>query len=285
MAAEPEAAPQPDDFSSLRWQIGLSTGKGMVEEGFEFAAKNDIGWLELACQEPVNFPREFDAARIASVRSLIDQYAMRCVVHSASFVNTAEIMPGVREACEEHLKEYVRLTHQLGCDTLIVHAGYHFGLGLAEPIAALVQTLRGCVALAEDLGVEMVLENMNVLPPEAEIRYLGCTADEVAEILDAVDSPHLTCCLDLGHAHLLPDGARAFADRFAGRIGHVQLTDNDGIHDHHLALGDGTLDLADAFGQLQRFGYQRCIAIELSGREQQLRSLSHLDRFFGRERK
>lgn len=271
-------------FGVLRDQIGLSTGKVPLEEAFAFAAEHGVGWLELACQEPVNFPRTFDAARIDRVRGLIEEYSMTCVVHSASFVNTAETMPGVREAAEEHLKEYIRLTRDLGCETLIIHAGYHFSLGLDEPLAALRQTLRGCADLAEETGVQMVLENMNVLPPEAEVLYLGCTTDEVAAVLDAVDSPNLTSCLDLGHAHLLPEGARAFTERFAGRIGHVQLTDNDGVHDDHLALGEGTLDLAGAFEQLLEFGYEGGICIELSDRDAQLRSLAHLDRFFAGER-
>ena len=267
-------------LSTLRGQIGLSTGKGPLEDAFEFAKQNGVTWLELACQEPENFPRRFDAERIARVRGLIAEYGMSCVVHSASFVNTAETMPGVREASEEHLKEYVRLTHDLGLEVLIVHAGYHFSLGLDEPMAALTQTLTGCARLAEELGVQMVLENMNVLPPEAEVLYLGCTTDEVEAILDAVGSSHLTSCLDLGHAHLLPEGAASFTERFAGRIGHVQLTDNDGVLDHHLALGAGTLDVAVAFRQLLDAGYQGGIAIELSDREDQLTSLAYLDDLF-----
>ncbi len=105
--------PAGTELRSLRSQIGVSSGKGPIEDAFAFAAEQGIEWLELACQEPVNFPRTFDPDRIARVRSLIDQYAMRCVVHSASFVNTAETMPGVREASEEHLKKYIRLTHDL----------------------------------------------------------------------------------------------------------------------------------------------------------------------------
>src|SRR5699024_8473276 len=103
-------------------------------------------------------------------------------------------------------------------------------------------------------------------------------------ILDAVDSPYLTCCLDLGHAHLLTEGAETFTERFAGRIGHVQLTDNDGVHDQHLALGEGTLDIMTALRQLQRFGYTDGIAIELSDRDKQLRSLKYLDHLFAGER-
>ena len=283
MAAEPGVDSVVNDIASLRGRIGLSSGSVPVEESFAFAAEHDVRHLELACQEPFNFPRTFDAERIERVRSLIEEYRMRCVVHSASFVNTAEIMPGVREASEEHLKEYIRLTRELGCDILIVHAGYHFSLGLEAPMAALLTTLRACATLAEDLGVEMVLENMNVLPAVAEVRYLGCTTDEVEYILEAVDSPNLTCCLDLGHAHLLTEGAEQFTERFAGRIGHVQLTDNDGVHDQHLALGEGTLDVAQAFRQLLRFGYPGDIAIELSDRDKQLRSLAYLERLLGGE--
>lgn len=267
-------------LGALRRQIGLSTGKGPLEEAFSFAAEQGVQWLELACQEPANFPHTFNGARIDRVRGLIADYRMRCVVHSASFVNMAEIMPGVREAVEQHLKEYIQLTSRLGCDVLIVHAGYHFGLGLEEPLRCLFDTLRRGVELAEEVDVRLVLENMNVLPPEAEVRYLGCTTAEVAEILEAVRSAYLSVCLDLGHAHLLPEGALSFAEAFRDRIGHVQLTDNDGVVDRHLALGEGTLDVAGALASLLRFGYEGCIAIELSNRDQQLRSLRYLEPLF-----
>jgi sugar phosphate isomerase/epimerase len=115
------------------------------------------------------------------------------------------------------------------------------------------------------------------------VRYLGCTADEVEYILDVVDSAQLTCCVDLGHAHLLTEGAEQFTERFAGRIGHVQLTDNDGVHDQHLALGEGTLDVASCFRQLKRLDYTGSIAIELSDRAKQLRSLAYLGSLFGGE--
>lgn len=256
--------------------IALSTGHGPLEPGFEFAAAAGVSALELACQEPENRPGCFDDTRIATVRGLVEHFGMTCVVHSASAVNCAETDPTVRPAVVAHLLEYVDLTDRLGLDTLIVHAGYHFGLGLDEPLDALARTLGEVAARAHDRGITMVLENMNVLPAEAEIRYLGCTAAEVLAILDSVDSPALEACLDVGHAHLLPGGVSEFVEVLAPRIAYVQLTDNDGVVDDHLALGQGTLDVAAAFDVLGRAGYDGLIGIELHDPTDRMVSLRYL---------
>ena len=257
-------------------RFALSTGSVPLEEAFPFAASRGIRSLEFACQEIVNQPQTFDAQRISGVRSLMDAHGVDGVVHTASSVNAAEIVPGVRAAVEDYLHDYVRLTRALGCDTVIVHAGFSFELDLDARLDGLRQVLESCLRVAEPLGVTLALENMNVLPPEAEIRYLGCSVDEVAAILDRIDSPALTSCLDIGHAHLMPGGTAAFIDRFAGRIGHAQLTDNHGVHDEHLAIGEGTLDTADVLARLAAAGYTGQVAVELSDRDAQDRSLAHL---------
>lgn len=256
--------------------IALSTGHGPLEQAFEYAAQAGISALELACQEPENHPSQFDDARIDRVRGMIDRFDMQCVVHSASAVNSAETDPTVRPAVVRHLLEYVHLTAGLGCDTLIVHGGYHFGLGIDRSLDALHLTLRECAFRAQELGVSLAIENMNVLPEIAEIRYLGCTARDIADIIDAVDSPALGACLDIGHANLLPEGPALFIDTLGRRITYAQLTDNDGVHDDHLALGRGTLDIDGTFRRLTLAGYDGIIGIELHDRADQAESLEHL---------
>lgn len=257
-------------------QLALSTGDGALEDGFALTLERGLTRVELACQNRENRPDTFDAARIGRVAALIAANDLTGVLHTASSVNTAETVPAVRAAVVEHLKDYLVLADRLGARTVIVHAGFHFDLGLEEPSARLVETLGACADRAAELGLDLVLENMNVLPDAAEIRYLGCTADEVAAVLDAVASPVLSVCADLGHAHLLPEGVAGFVDRFAGRIGHVQLTDNDGVRDHHLALGEGTLDVPAALARLDATGYTGAVAIELADRADQVASLRFL---------
>ncbi|MEV1290762.1 sugar phosphate isomerase/epimerase family protein [Pseudonocardia sp. NPDC049635] len=256
--------------------IGLSSGRGPLESAFAFCAGSGVGGVELACQVPANRPHMFDEMRITGARELADRHGLSRVLHSDSSVNTAESTPVVRDAVRQHLQDYVRLADRLGCPTLVVHAGFHFDADTPDVPRALTDTLREVAELAGELGVTLALENMNVLPPEAEIRYLGTTAAEIAAILDAVSSPALGACLDVGHAHLLPGGVATFVERLSGRISHVQLTDNDGVHDEHLALGAGTLDVAAALDLVAATGYTGMIAIELDDRGAQLRSLAHL---------
>jgi hypothetical protein len=84
-------------------QIGFAASSGPVERYFPLAQRYHISWLEFGCQNPVNFPQTFDRERIRRVRRLMERSGVRCGLHSASFVNSAEIMPTVRKAAEEHL--------------------------------------------------------------------------------------------------------------------------------------------------------------------------------------
>jgi len=241
-----------------------------------FASRAGVRWLEMACQEPVNQPHRLDRARRTALRARLVAHDVGVVVHTASSVNAAEIVPGVRRAVSDYLVESVRLAVDLDSPTVVVHGGFHFGDHVATRLGSLADLLGTTAAYAAQHGVTLALENMNVLPPAAEIVYLGCTADEVVAILEAVRSPALTSCVDLGHAHLLPGGPAAFVARVGPRVGHVQITDNDGVTDDHLRLGDGTLDVGAALAALDSIGYTGTIAVELPDHDDQLASLGRL---------
>ncbi|MBT0773975.1 sugar phosphate isomerase/epimerase [Kineosporia sp. J2-2] len=257
-------------------RIALATGPQPLEDAFGRVREHGLRELEFSCQHPANRPAAFDGARAARVRAMLGEQGFGAVLHTDSAVNVAEITPGVREAVVAHLTGYVDLAVALGCPVVIVHAGYWFGDDRTARVEQAARTLGAAASYAAGLGVTLALENMNELPAEAEIRYLGCTAEEVLTILDLAASPALTACADLGHANLLPGGASAFVGQLAGRIGHVQLTDNDGVIDDHLALGTGTLDTAAALNALAATGYEGQVAIELDSPQAQALSVAHL---------
>jgi sugar phosphate isomerase/epimerase len=257
-------------------QIGFAASSGPVERYFPLARRHGLRWLEFACQHPANFPHTFDRARITRVRRLMERHALRCGLHSASFVNSAEITPTVRRAVVQHLKEYVDLTVALGCEYLVIHNGYHFSVYLDRVRRALYETLAAATAYGERRKVRLVIENMNDMGPTSEFQYLGVHVDEFAELFRKVRSPYLGLALDAAHCNLLPGGTGRFVRAFADRIHEVQLSDNRGGIDEHLAVGDGTLDFGALFRQLGAVGYTGPLIVELKDVAQKVRSLERL---------
>ncbi len=257
-------------------KIARKAGPRPVEEYFEEARRLGLDWLELGCEAPANFPQTFDDERIARIKDLGQKYGMGYCLHSASYVNSAEMMPTVRLAAEQHLIEYIHLAWKLGAENLVVHLGFHFSQYMEETYQALLQTYRTVVAEAERMKMPLVIENMNKLSPDSEINYLGTTIEELRVVMDEIQSPYLGLALDVGHAHLLPGGIEPFIDAFGPRIGGLHLHDNDGILDRHWALGKGTMDWRRLFERMKEIGYPGNATIELRRYEDVEASLAHL---------
>jgi sugar phosphate isomerase/epimerase len=257
-------------------QLGLAASSGPVERYFPLARRHRVGWLEFSCQNPVNFPQTFDRGRVRRVRSLIERSEIRCGLHSASFVNTAEIMPTVRSAAAVHLREYVDLTAALGAEYLVVHCGFHFSAYLDRVRAALYETMARTVEYGERRRVLLVIENMNRLPGDSEFQYLGVTVEEYQDLFRRIRSPYLGLALDVAHCELLPGGTVPFVRALAERIRSVQISDNRGRVDEHLAIGEGTIRFERVLGALSGIDFAGPLIVELVDVTKKLRSLRRL---------
>jgi sugar phosphate isomerase/epimerase len=238
-----------------RMDIGFTASPRPVEAYFPLAAEHGFRRLDLGCSAPLNFPHTFTAERIARVKQLGQQYDIAYGLHTASFVNTAELMPQVRAASEQHLLDYIHLAKQLEAEYCVIHCGFHFSLFQDAVMAALLQTLRAAVTVAEELALPLVIENMNRVHPDCEIVYLGVTIDELRQVFTAIPSPYLGLALDIGHAHLLPEGVDAWLDAFPENIMHLHLHDNDGVLDQHLPIGEGSIPYPAILDRLHAIGF------------------------------
>lgn len=264
----------------LAQQLGISSGRD-IDEALQLATEVEVAVVELACQHRGQRPADLPASRRRRIANEAQARQIQLVVHSDSAVNVAEIHPGIRRAVKEHLGEYLRLGADVDATRLVVHAGLHFDSSDRTAVLdAATDTLARTAAIAEKNGITLVLENMNVL--NSEIDYFGVTAQDICDVLDAVDSPALRACADLGHAHLLPGGITEFVSALSHRIDYVQLTDNDGFVDHHLPLGSGTVDLAVVAASLGAVDFSGPIVAELDDRDARLTSVEAMRTSFCR---
>jgi len=257
-------------------EIGFSASRKPVEEYFEFAAENGFKRLDLGCSSPLNFPHTFTKERIREVRELGESYGIKYGLHTASYVNTAEIMPKVREASEEHLLEYIRLSKEISAEYCVIHCGYHFSMFRDLVMESLFKTFRAAARLAEELDLLLVIENMNAVHPDSEIVYLGVTIEEIRQVLEAVPSPYLALALDIAHANLLPGGVEAWIEAFPDKIYHLHLSDNDRVLDRHLPIGEGTIDFKRVFELLKGVGFKGTGTLEVGSEKNNVKSLRRL---------
>jgi sugar phosphate isomerase/epimerase len=137
-------------------------------------------------------------------------------------------------------------------------------------VSAILDTLGPALTRAEDLGVEMVMENIKDTDP----------GDRMA-VIEAADSAALRLSVDTGHAHWAHTicGAPP-ADRFISHagamLGHVHLQDTDGWADRHWPLGEGNIVWPAVFKALAGCDAHPHLIVEINDFDRVEASVAHL---------
>jgi sugar phosphate isomerase/epimerase len=243
---------------SLRDRIGIDLGRRLpIEEGIAWAGKAGVRFVDVQLDVAPNALESFDAARNAAVRAACERHGVRLGLHTLSAVNTAEYSPFLRDAADRYLEAYVDAARRLGAGWVVVHAGYHFGSDIAARKEAALTRLGRAAAYAERAGVTLFLENLNREPEHAEVRYLAHDLEECRWFFDRLASPALRWSFTVNHAALVPEGIDGFvAGMPMDRCGEVRLADSHGRYEQHLRPGEGIIDFAALFRQVEATGFR-----------------------------
>ncbi|MBP9988260.1 MAG: sugar phosphate isomerase/epimerase, partial [Ruminococcus sp.] len=66
--------------------------------------------------------------------------------------------------------------------------------------------------------------------------------EPIKKIIDTVACRNIGVCLDIGHINYSRASVEEWFDTLGDRTGYLHLSDNMGIYDDHLPIGDGTVD-------------------------------------------
>ena len=166
---------------------------------------------------------------------------------------------------------------------IVVHAGYHLTSDVERRKQAALERLQRAAAHAERTGVQLLLENLNREPDDAEVHYLGHDVAECRFFFDQLASPNLGWAYTVNHAHMLPEGIAGFTRAFdLGRCGEVRLADNRGDKEEHLYPGRGTIDFKAMFDQIEGAGYRKHYMLAFGSIEDMRRGRDDLVAISGR---
>ena len=161
----------------------------------------------------------------------------------------------VREVAEKRVLQSLEVAEKLDVCEVIFHHGYVPHTSSPEGWirragefwkAILEQTLE---------GTKIHLENM-----------LEDTPSVIKGLVDAVSSPRLGICFDIGHAHA--NSSTPVLDWVAAlrsRISYVHIHDNNGKKDEHLAIGDGCIPIKSVLDAIETQSNRALWALEVSG--------------------
>ena len=148
----------------------------------------------------------------------------------------AAIEPEVVRITRMRYEQAWEMAQKLGIHRMVVHSGYipliYFPEWFTEKsIAFWKEFLKD---KPEDC--EILLENV-----------LEGEPDMTASIVEAVDDPRLKLCLDIGHANseVSDIPVETWVRRWAPRLGHVHIHNNEGGWDLHDHLERGTIPMAE----------------------------------------
>ena len=217
-------------------------------------------YLELNTDAPYTDAESLSAQKEVLLGTLRTHNLELPVIHLPTFVFMAHLEAPIRRASVEVTLAALRLAEDLGVRKAVLHPAYFTGLGktiedMSRRLAE--ESLDAIVSEAARRGVTICLENM--FP---QTGYLV----EAAEFEPALRKYRdLMLTLDIGHANIDAGKNRSFAfiDRFADRIGHVHVSDNNGRRDEHLPWGKGNAPLARIFKALKAAGYEGTMTLEV----------------------
>jgi len=241
----------------LKDRIGVDIGRrAKLEDGLAWASKNEVFYLDIQLDSGDNAMETFDDARCEAVKGLCKANGMHLGLHTLSGVNMAEYSRFFREAADQYLRAYIDMATRLDAEWVVVHAGFHFTADYEQRKHAGLARLQRASAYAEEKGVQLLLENMNREPQDAEVNYLGYTIEECAFFFENLRSPNINWTFTINHASLVPEGIDGFLDAFGvERMREVRVADNLGDKEHHMFPGEGRIDFRSLFTRLERMGY------------------------------
>jgi hydroxypyruvate isomerase len=155
------------------------------------------------------------------------------------------------------VRESLAVARRLGAPALIVLSGDEIpGVARGAQQAAVVAALRAAAGMAEDAGVKLLLEPLNIA--KDHVGYFVHSTAAGLDMVEAVGSPAVGLLYDVYHSAMM--GERQ-DEVLAGRghlVGHVHVADVNGRHEP----GSGTIDWAARMRGLREIGYTGAIGLE-----------------------
>jgi len=213
--------------------------------------------------------------RVKALKKVIQSRSLEITVHAPfADINIASHAHLFRRVFLKRLEKSISYARQLDCRLWVFHPGIKTGISSFYPGLEWqlnLDSIRKLLRIGEKHDVKIAVENV----PEP-FPFLMKSVDDFSRFYNELGE-YIGLTLDVGHAHLNGQ-IQSYITHFSNKIVHIHVSDNDGTFDHHLGVGQGTIDWVSFSKAVKGMGY--CNIVMLESTEHVQESLQTLHSLF-----
>jgi sugar phosphate isomerase/epimerase len=242
-----------------------------IEDTIEKIASLGYAGIEILADVPHAWPAGLLPARKDAIRDALAHYDLAISNVNAFMMNAVadprqpywhpgwtDPDPHYRAIRREHTKRALVLAEELGAPHITTEPGGKLTdeQSWDRGAAIFYEEIMPCVALAEQLGVGLLIE------PEPEL--LIETFGQYLHFMQRIDSPAVGLNFDIGHAYCVSEDPQNWVAKMAPHTVHYHFEDIAATRVHkHLIPGRGAIDFASTLREIQKTGYSGWLTVEL----------------------
>jgi len=199
--------------------------------------------------------------RVNALKKISGESGLEFTVHAPfADINIASPNPVLRRVMLKRLEKSLCYARQLHSRQWIFHSGWKSGVSEFYPTLDWhlnLRSVRSLLTTAKKLGVEISIENT----PEP-FHFLVKRMQDFALFYSELGSDaDIGLTLDIGHANTNQQ-IFGFIEKFADKIVHVHISDNEGKYDSHKGIGFGKIDWKAVAKALKTINYKGIVMLE-----------------------
>ena len=167
-----------------------------------------------------------------------------------------------REKFLQDLKEAVVVADALGVSKVTVISGFEIeGMSREQQIQEVIKSLQQAEPIARKANLTLMIEPVNVLVDHPG--QLLVTSAQAADIVQAIDSPHVRMLFDVYHQQISEGNLSGNIEKFKHLIAYYQIADHPGRHEP----GTGEINFVGVLQAIHATGYAGPIGLEFYPKE------------------
>ncbi|WP_243370315.1 sugar phosphate isomerase/epimerase family protein [Geotalea sp. SG265] len=198
---------------------------------------------------------------------------LSCTIHAPFMdLNPGSVVRQIREVTRQSFNDVLNAADIFKPQVMVFHPGYdrwRYGEKKEEWLRHSIDTFQTVLERAETIGCTIAVENIFEEEPST-----------LVALLEAIDSPRLRHCFDVGHWNLFKTvGMDEWFAALGPYIAESHIHDNQGTRDDHAPLGEGGIDFPLFFRLMAHYAPQAAWTIEAHNMEKLQRALANLQQF------